>query len=145
MAFLKYWPSSRDFNKLVIKAKMHANINFWTFVVWKYDMFFYIFFERLGRMHKNSTFYFYIFIFFLWKPSILIPDLYLYNIKIQTNIDQNAVKQYTRKSQIFLKIFFEFIFIFYFYFWAGSSSALVAGLDPAGLSGSLARPNDPAD
>jgi hypothetical protein len=71
--------------------------------------------------------------------------LYLYNIKIQTNIDQNAVKQYTRKSQIFLKIFFEFIFIFYFYFWARSSSALVAGLDPAGLSGSLARPNDPAD
>jgi len=41
-------------------------------------------------MHENKTFYFYIF--------ILIPDLYLYSIKIQTNIDQNAVK-YTRKSQ----------------------------------------------
>jgi hypothetical protein len=25
---LKYWPSSRDFNKLVIKAKMHANTYF---------------------------------------------------------------------------------------------------------------------
>jgi hypothetical protein len=25
---LKYWPSSRDFNKLVIKAKIHANIFF---------------------------------------------------------------------------------------------------------------------
>jgi hypothetical protein len=24
LEFLKYWPSSRDFNKLVIKAKMHA-------------------------------------------------------------------------------------------------------------------------
>ena len=24
--FLKYWPSSHDFNKLVIKAKMHAKI-----------------------------------------------------------------------------------------------------------------------
>jgi hypothetical protein len=23
---LKYWPSSRDFNKLVAKAKMHAKI-----------------------------------------------------------------------------------------------------------------------
>jgi hypothetical protein len=26
--FLKYWPSSRDFNKLVIKAKMHAKTHF---------------------------------------------------------------------------------------------------------------------
>jgi len=26
--FLKYWPSSRDFNKLVIKAKMHAKTLF---------------------------------------------------------------------------------------------------------------------
>jgi hypothetical protein len=54
-------------------------------------------------------------------------------------------KKYTRKSQIFLKIFFEFIIIFYFYFWAGSSSARVAGLDPAVLSGSLAQPSDPAN
>ena len=28
LEFLKYWPSSRDFNKLVIKAKMHANTYF---------------------------------------------------------------------------------------------------------------------
>jgi len=26
--FLKYWPSSRDFNKLVIKAEMHAKTFF---------------------------------------------------------------------------------------------------------------------
>jgi len=26
--FLKYWPSSRDFNKLIIKAKMHINTYF---------------------------------------------------------------------------------------------------------------------
>jgi hypothetical protein len=25
LEFLKYWPSSRGFNKLVIRAKMHAN------------------------------------------------------------------------------------------------------------------------
>jgi hypothetical protein len=28
LKILKYWPSSRDFNKLVIKAKMHANTYF---------------------------------------------------------------------------------------------------------------------
>jgi hypothetical protein len=28
LEFLKYWPSSHDFNKLVIKAKMHAKIFF---------------------------------------------------------------------------------------------------------------------
>jgi len=26
LEFLKYWPSSYDLNKLIIKAKMHANI-----------------------------------------------------------------------------------------------------------------------
>ena len=25
LEFLKYWPSSRDSNKLVVKAKMHTN------------------------------------------------------------------------------------------------------------------------
>ena len=40
------------------------------------------------------------------KRGILISDLYLYSIKIQTNIDQSAVKN-IRKSHIFLKkIFF---------------------------------------
>jgi len=51
-------------------------------------------------MHENKTFYFIFFIFilfyFLMKTRYLIPDLYLYSIKIQTNIDQNAVK-YLRK------------------------------------------------
>ena len=28
LEFLKYWPSSHDFNKLVIKAKMHDNTFF---------------------------------------------------------------------------------------------------------------------
>jgi len=34
------------------------------------------------------------------KPSILIPDLYLYGIKIQTNIKQNSIEKYIEKSQI---------------------------------------------
>jgi len=43
--------------------------------------------ERLGRMHENKTFF-----LKTWqKPGILISDLYLYSIKIQTDIDQNTV------------------------------------------------------
>jgi hypothetical protein len=33
--FLKYWHSSRDFNKLVIKAKMHTNTYFLNFCCMK--------------------------------------------------------------------------------------------------------------
>jgi len=47
-------------------------------------------------------FFHFILLFFLRKHGILILDLYLYSIKIQTNIDQNAVK-YLRKSTNFLK------------------------------------------
>jgi len=69
----------------------------------QYDFLF--IFERLGCMHENKTFYFififsFFFLFFLRKHGILILDLYLYSIKIQTNIDQNAVK-YLRKSTNF--------------------------------------------
>jgi len=92
LKILKYWPSSRDFNKLVIKAKMHANTHFWNFLCYmkiQYEFFIYIF-ERLGRMHENKKN-----IFLFWrKPGILIPDLYLYSIKIQTDIDQNTVKYF---------------------------------------------------
>jgi hypothetical protein len=40
-----------------------------------------------------------------------MPDLYLYSIKIQTNINQNAVKT-LEKSRFFLKKFY-FIFIIF--------------------------------
>ena len=58
---MKYWPSSCGFNKLVIKAKMHANTYFFEifFVVLKYNMIFFLFFERLGRMHENKIFYYF--------------------------------------------------------------------------------------
>jgi len=49
LEFLKYWLGSRDFNKLVIKAKVHAK----TFFLWRYNM---IFLERLGRVHENKNF-----------------------------------------------------------------------------------------
>jgi hypothetical protein len=73
-------------------------------------------------MHENKIFF-----MFLTKKDILIPDLYLYSIKIQTNIDQNAVK-YLRKITDFFEINFEF------FFGARPSPAHVAGLDPAGPS-----------
>jgi len=47
---------------------------------------------------------------FWWKPGILIPDLYLYGIKIQTNIKQNSVEKYAGKSQIFINIFLNFFY-----------------------------------
>jgi len=99
----------------------------------KYD-FFNLFLERFGRMHKNSFLFFSIF----WrKPGISIPDLYLYSIKIQSNIDQNEVK-ILRKITNFFEIIFENFFL------AGPSPAHVAGLDPVGLAGSLAQTSDPA-
>jgi len=61
--------------------------------------------------------------------------LYLYNIKIQTNIDQSAVKNFRKSQMFFLKkrLFFEIILkkiLFYIYFlgWAGPSQpSLVTG------------------
>jgi hypothetical protein len=52
--------------------------------------------------------------------------LYLYNIKIQTDIDQNAVKN-------LWKIIDFFEIIFEYFFRAGPSPAHVAELDPAGF------------
>jgi hypothetical protein len=72
---------------------------------------------------QNILFY----LFILMKIRYLISDLYLYSIKIQTNINQNTVK-YLRKIIDFWKEFFEF-----FCFWAGPNPTHVARLDPAHL------------
>jgi len=47
-------------------------------------------------MHENKN-------IFLKKPGILIPDLYLYDIKIQIDINQNGVENYAGKSQFLQK------------------------------------------
>jgi hypothetical protein len=53
LEFLKYWSGSRDFNKLVIKAKNTSqNIYLIFFCFKKYDKKF-ISFEKFGRMHEN--------------------------------------------------------------------------------------------
>jgi hypothetical protein len=78
----------------------------------QYD-FFIIIFERLGRMHENKKKN--IFLMFRQKPGILIWDLYLYSIKIQTIIKQNSIKLYAEKSQTFKNIF-------NFFYWGGPHS-----------------------
>jgi hypothetical protein len=42
-------------------------------------------------MHENKNMFF--FLMFLRKPGILIPNVYFYDVKIQTNIKQNLVKK----------------------------------------------------
>ena len=75
----------------------------------QYD-FFSFFLRDLVVCMKTKHFNF--FLMFWQKPGFLILDLYLYNIKIQTNIDQNSVK-YLRKIIIFFKkIIFEIIYLF---------------------------------
>jgi len=63
-----------------------------------------LFFEIFGCMLEYKNIFYFIFFskkfsMFWRKLGILIPDLYIYGIKIQTNTKQNSVG----KSQIFLK------------------------------------------
>ena len=109
--FLKYWHSLYGFNKLVIKVKIHAKTIFKFFLfffcmkIW-YEFFI---FKKLCCMHENKIYFFVLYFFatFQWKSSILIPNLYLYDIKIQFHIKQNWYKKYAWKSQVFWKGFFQ--------------------------------------
>jgi len=49
---------------------------------------------------KKTRYFSYNFLFSIFwrKLCILVPDLYLYNIKIQTNINENSVEKYAIKS-----------------------------------------------
>ena len=74
----------------------------------------FFFFERLCRMQENKTFFFDFFLCNLFfgtfkrKSGILIPDLYLYSIDIQTNIKLKFDKKIRGKVIDFLKGFLEF-------------------------------------
>ena len=88
-----------------IKKNIQNMLEYWPYA-WKQNTFFY----------KH---------FFFWrKPGILIPDLYLYNIKIQTDIDQSTVIKLQKNHKFFEIIFEEFFYFIYIY--------IFLGLDPAG-------------
>ena len=65
---------------------------------------------------KTKHFFHFIFFFDVWKPGILIPDLYIYSIKIQTDIDQNTVIKLQKNHKFFEIIFEEFLFLFFIIF-----------------------------
>jgi len=77
---------------------------------------------------------------FWWKPGMLIPDLYLYSIKIPTDINQNTVIKLQQNHIYFFIIFKKFYnncFFIYIYIyiynniksgWAGPNHW--AGLSP---------------
>ena len=81
---MKYWPSSHGLNKLVIKAKMHAN----TYIVFEnflccvkigcYNIYIYIL-ERLGRVlkPKKTIFgkYYFFFMLLLTKTGYFNTEL----------------------------------------------------------------------
>ena len=70
-------------------------------------------------MHENKTFFFNKY-FFCWrKTGILIPDLYIYSIKIQTDIDQNTVIKLQKNHKFFEIIFEEFLFFYLLLFFLG--------------------------
>jgi len=92
---------------------MHANIYFWNFLCYikiQYDFYYYYFWEIWPCAWKQNILFLFLFLFlfllffFLRKPGILILDLYLYSIKIQTNISK--CNKIFAENHIFLKRIF---------------------------------------
>ena len=54
---------------------------------------------------------------FWQKLGILILDLYLYGIKIQTNTKQDSVEKSAENHRYFFEIILEENFVLYFYFF----------------------------
>jgi hypothetical protein len=129
--------SSRDFNKLVIKAKIRDKTFF--LYIWRYNMIFFIiiyFLERLGRMHENKTFFFY-------KNQV-------FNTGFVSLQYKNTNQYWSKCSKIFAENhrFLKRIFWFFLFFglgptrpmWLGwTQPTCVAGLDSASPAWSLAQ------
>ena len=115
---------------------MHANTYFLKFSLLYENTIWWFFLETWSYAWKQKHLLLLLFLMSWWKPGILILDLYLYNIKIQTDIDQNAVKN-LRKITDFLKYFLKNFFL------VGPSTTHVAELDPTSLARSLAQASDP--
>jgi hypothetical protein len=90
----------------------------------QYDLFFWRDLAVCMKTKHFILFYFHFFIIlfvFLRKPGILILDLYLYSIKIQTNI--------LKCNKIFVEnhIFFKRIFFLEFFFGLGPTRPMWLG------------------
>ena len=111
MKFLKYWPVLVTLINRLLKPKCMLKLFFY---ISRCNMIFLLLFlERFGRMHKNKIFFIIIFLMSWWKLDILMPDLYLYNIKIQTDIDQNEVKTLQKNHRFFWNTFWRIVLFFF--------------------------------
>ena len=103
--FLNFGQHSCDFNKIVIKAKMHAKIYIF-FGAWKtqYD---FLALRYLVEWTKTFFFFFFKFLFFVFfkswrKPDILIPELNFYDVKDRPILSKKRERHKSKvgKSQI---------------------------------------------
>ena len=91
--FRYFWNISQVLMALInwlLKSNCMLKHIFFEILLYENTIWFF-FFERLGRMHENKIFFLFynFFVMFRRKSGILILDLYLYGIKIQTNIKQS--------------------------------------------------------
>jgi hypothetical protein len=132
--------SSRDFNKLVIKAKMHAKLFFlYEDTIW---FFIYIFFRETWPYAWKQNILFYLFIFF---------ENQVFNTEFVSLQYKNTNQYWSKCSEIFAENhrFLKRIFLNFFeFFWLGPTRPMwlgwtqptcVAGLDSASPAWSLAQ------
>ena len=119
MKILKYWPSYRDFNKLVIKAKMRANTYFeFLFFVYIYIyIYIYIYmkikydiFLRDLVVCMKTNYFIYLFIYVLPKTGYFNTKL----LSLQYKNTNRCWLKYRKKNHRFLK----HLFLFFYLGWA---------------------------
>ena len=105
LEFLKCWPSSRDFNKLVIKAKCIPKTYFWNFLccIQIQYVFFIYFWETWPYAWKQNIF----FIFFnvLTKTGYFNTEFISLQYKNTNRYWSKCNKKIYRKSHFFLNFF----------------------------------------
>ena len=106
MEFLKCWPSSRDFNKLVIKAKMHTKNIFLKFSLLYSNTicFIYLFLRDLAVCMKTKHF-FIIFSNVLTKTGYFNTGFISLQYKNTNRYWSKCSKKICEKSHFFFKFF----------------------------------------
>ena len=149
---MKYWPSSRDFNKLVIKAKIHTNTYFLKFsLLYENTIWFFNFWETWPYARKTKHYFYFYFYFYFF--NVLTKTEY-FNTGF-VSLQYKNTNQYCTKLIIYIYIcgknhkffwnnFFEETFLFSIFFWAGSNSARMGWARPSSPARSLVQTSDPA-